>query len=59
MTLKDQVEKRKRRVIRYATAKELLHFLRKHGYEETRQMSSHRILTHAVRPMLVVPEVLP
>ena len=56
MTLKDQVEKRKRQVVRYATAKELLRFLRKHGYEETRQISSHRILTHAVPLTLVVPE---
>ena len=37
------------------TARELLRFLRKHGYEETRQKGSHRILTHPVRPMLVVP----
>ncbi len=36
-------------------AKELLRFLRKHGYEETRQKGSHRILTRAVRPMLSVP----
>ena len=36
-------------------AKELLRFLRKHGYEETRQKGSHRILTHPVRPMLSVP----
>lgn len=36
-------------------AKELLRFLRKHGYEETRQRGSHRILTHPVRPMLSVP----
>ncbi len=36
-------------------AKELLRFLRKHGYEETRQKGSHRILTHPVRSMLSVP----
>ena len=36
-------------------AKELLRFLRRHGYEEKRQKGSHRILTHAVRPMLSVP----
>jgi predicted RNA binding protein YcfA (HicA-like mRNA interferase family) len=36
-------------------AKELLRFLRKHGYRETRQKGSHRILTHADRPMLIVP----
>ena len=28
------------------TARELLRFLRKHGYEEKRQKGSHRILTH-------------
>jgi len=38
-----------------ATVKELLRFLLKLGYEETRQKGSHRILTHPVRPMLVVP----
>jgi predicted RNA binding protein YcfA (HicA-like mRNA interferase family) len=37
------------------TARELLHFLRKLGYEEKRQKGSHRILIHPVRPMLVVP----
>jgi predicted RNA binding protein YcfA (HicA-like mRNA interferase family) len=37
------------------TAQELLRFLRKLGYEEKRQKGSHRILTHPVRPMLVVP----
>ena len=37
------------------TAKELLRFLRKLGYEEQRQKGSHRILTHPVRPMLSVP----
>ena len=36
-------------------AKELLRFLHMHGYEEKRQKGSHRILTHAVRPMLSVP----
>ncbi|MGH9447591.1 MAG: type II toxin-antitoxin system HicA family toxin [Terriglobia bacterium] len=36
-------------------AKELLRFLHKHGYEETRQKGSHQILTHAVRPTLSVP----
>ena len=35
--------------------KELLRFLRKHGYEETRQKGSHRILTNLARPMLSVP----
>ena len=38
-----------------AKVKELLRFLRKLGYEETRQKGSHRILTHADRPTLVVP----
>ena len=37
------------------STKSRLRFLRKHGYEEKRQKDSHRILTHAVRPMLVVP----
>jgi predicted RNA binding protein YcfA (HicA-like mRNA interferase family) len=36
-------------------ARELLRFLRNHGYQEKRQKGSHRILTHAVRPMLSVP----
>jgi predicted RNA binding protein YcfA (HicA-like mRNA interferase family) len=36
-------------------AKELLRFLRKQGYEATRQKGSHRIFIHPVRPMLVVP----
>jgi predicted RNA binding protein YcfA (HicA-like mRNA interferase family) len=36
-------------------ARELLRFLRKLGYEQTRQKGSHRILTPPVRPMLVVP----
>jgi len=36
-------------------AKELLRFLNKHGYEETRQTGSHRILTHPDRSMLSVP----
>jgi predicted RNA binding protein YcfA (HicA-like mRNA interferase family) len=35
--------------------KELLRFLRKHGYEEIRQKGSHRILSHPVRSMLSVP----
>jgi len=35
-------------------AKELVRFLRKHGYEEARQKGSHRILTHPIRPMLSV-----
>ena len=35
--------------------KELLRFLRKHGYEEARQRGSHRILTHPARSMLSVP----
>jgi predicted RNA binding protein YcfA (HicA-like mRNA interferase family) len=37
------------------SARDLLRFLCKHGYEETRQKGSHRILIHPVRPMLVVP----
>jgi len=37
------------------TARELLRFLRKLGYEEKRQKGSHRILIHPGRPMLVVP----
>ena len=37
------------------TARELLRFLRKQGYQEKRQTGSHRILTHPVRPMLGVP----
>ena len=35
--------------------KELLRFLRAHGYEETRQKGSHRILKHPDRAMLSVP----
>jgi predicted RNA binding protein YcfA (HicA-like mRNA interferase family) len=38
-----------------AKGKGLLRFLRKLGYEETRQTGSHRILTHPFRSMLVVP----
>jgi predicted RNA binding protein YcfA (HicA-like mRNA interferase family) len=41
--------------MRMPKAKELLRFLRKHGYEETRQKGSHRILTHPVRSILSVP----
>ena len=37
------------------TAKELLRFLRKHGYEEKRQKGSHRILNHPGRPLLSLP----
>jgi predicted RNA binding protein YcfA (HicA-like mRNA interferase family) len=37
------------------TAKELLRFLRKHGYREKRQTGSHLILVHPTRRMLVVP----
>jgi predicted RNA binding protein YcfA (HicA-like mRNA interferase family) len=37
------------------TAKELLRFLRKHGYEEARQKGSHLTLIHPARPMLIVP----
>jgi predicted RNA binding protein YcfA (HicA-like mRNA interferase family) len=37
------------------TARELLRFLRKQGYEVKRQKGSHRILTHPDRPMLSVP----
>jgi len=36
-------------------AKELLRFLRKQGYEETRQKGSHRILKHSSKPMLSLP----
>lgn len=35
--------------------RELLRFLRNHGYEEKRQKGSHRILIHEFRPMLSVP----
>lgn len=38
-----------------ARIKELLRFLRRHGYEEKRQTGSHLILTHPTRRMLVVP----
>jgi predicted RNA binding protein YcfA (HicA-like mRNA interferase family) len=38
-----------------AKAKELLRFLRKHGYEEARQKGSHRLLKHPDRRMLIVP----
>jgi predicted RNA binding protein YcfA (HicA-like mRNA interferase family) len=37
------------------TAKRLLRFLRKQGYNERRQTGSHIILKHPTRPMLVVP----
>lgn len=37
------------------TAKERLRFLRKHGYEETRQKGSHLILKHQARRMLIMP----
>jgi predicted RNA binding protein YcfA (HicA-like mRNA interferase family) len=37
------------------SARELLRFLRKLGYEEKRQKGSHRILTHPIQPTLVVP----
>jgi len=37
------------------TAKDLLRFLRRQGYQEIRQKGSHRILTHPFRPMLSVP----
>ena len=37
------------------SAKELLRFLRKHGYEETRQKGSRRILIHPARSVLSVP----
>jgi predicted RNA binding protein YcfA (HicA-like mRNA interferase family) len=36
-------------------AKELLRFLRKHGYAETRQKGSHLILKHPTRRMLILP----
>jgi len=35
--------------------KELLRFLRKHGYQETRQKGPHRVLKHPQRRMLSVP----
>jgi predicted RNA binding protein YcfA (HicA-like mRNA interferase family) len=37
------------------SARELLRFLRKLGYQEIRQKGSHRILKHSDRPMLSVP----
>lgn len=37
------------------TAKQLLRFLRKQGYTESRQTGSHLILKHRSRAMLVVP----
>ena len=37
------------------TAKDLLRFLKKQGYEEVRQKGSHRILSHSARRMLSVP----
>ena len=38
-----------------ARVKELLRFLRKHGYEEARQSGSHLILAHQQRRLLSVP----
>jgi predicted RNA binding protein YcfA (HicA-like mRNA interferase family) len=37
------------------TARELLRFLRHHGYREVRQSGSHLILEHAEKPLLVIP----
>jgi predicted RNA binding protein YcfA (HicA-like mRNA interferase family) len=37
------------------TSRDLLRFLRNHGYREVRQSGSHLILEHAERPMLVIP----
>ncbi len=37
------------------TARELLRFLKRQGYRQTRQTGSHLILEHAIRRMLVVP----
>ena len=37
------------------TARELLRFLKKQGYEDVRQKGSHRILSHPVRRLLSVP----
>jgi predicted RNA binding protein YcfA (HicA-like mRNA interferase family) len=37
------------------TSRDLLRFLRSHGYREVRQSGSHLILEHAERPMLVIP----
>ncbi len=37
------------------TGKELLRFLREHGYEEVRQRGSHLILKHPTRRMLILP----
>lgn len=36
-------------------ARQLVGFLRKHGYEEKRHTGSHLILVHPTRRMLVVP----
>jgi len=38
-----------------ATVRELLRFLKKHGYQKIRQSGSHIVLEHPKRPMLVVP----
>ena len=35
------------------TGKELLRFLREHGYEEVRQRGSHLILKHPTRRMFI------
>ena len=37
------------------TAKDLLRYLKRQGYQEKRQKGSHRILAHPARPMLSVP----
>ena len=36
-------------------AKELIRFLRKHGYEAIRQKGSHQIFAHPIRSMLSIP----
>jgi predicted RNA binding protein YcfA (HicA-like mRNA interferase family) len=38
-----------------ATARELLSFLLRNGYTETRQTGSHLILKHPVRKTVVIP----
>lgn len=38
-----------------ATARQLLGFLLRNGYEETRQTGSHLILKHPTRKTVVVP----
>ncbi|MFZ0335976.1 MAG: type II toxin-antitoxin system HicA family toxin [Candidatus Acidiferrales bacterium] len=36
-------------------ARELIHFLVRHGYRESRQSGSHLILEHPARKTLVIP----